>query len=266
MQGYFNQLLPKIGPKKSLLSVGFNVDFLSKTDLEDLTDVVSLGNVASWKSGVSLIAEKKPSVVYVNLNKFPNGLIFPVYFHALSTKFIGVCKDLKQVSEAYRNDFIYAFKSDSWDEFYGYSLEAIEKYHGRLNKKASFEDKFFGPFSFHTRLIAPTRSGFNILKIREIDYLESELHSTLIYHGKTRTRVFLAMNKFEERLFKFNFRRVHKSFLVNMNKVTEYKRRGKEILIVGSHEIPVSFRKKASVGKFLKPKELVIQKYNLPPV
>ncbi|MFT6851061.1 MAG: hypothetical protein ACJATA_001879 [Sphingobacteriales bacterium] len=265
MLGHYQKKRDKNAPPITLLSVGFKNNFLIDKNLKNLADFNSLGNVTIWKTGMSIIAKEKPAVVYVNMKFFSLGYMLPTYFKEIDTKFIGVCKDLEQVAEAYKNNFLFAFEWDSWDEFFEISLESIKQYHSRSIRKSDFENKFFGQFSFHSRLIAPTKSGFSVLKIREIDFLESELHNTLIYYCGKRARVFLSLNRFEEMLFKFNFRRVHKSFLVNMNNVSEYRRSGKEILIVGNHEVMVSHRKRPEINQFLKSENCLIRKYNLPP-
>lgn len=96
------------------------------------------------------------------------------------------------------------------------------------------------------RLCLPTLKGFTILKLEEIIYCEAE-RSYTIFHldgGKTVT-VSKPLSEYDDILQDTSFFRVHKSFLINLNHVKEYKRgEGGSVFMSDNAEIEVSRRKK----------------------
>jgi DNA-binding LytR/AlgR family response regulator len=62
------------------------------------------------------------------------------------------------------------------------------------------------------------------INLREIDYIEGMKNYVAIYHNQIRTVALLTLRDLEERLPQKYFLRVHKSFIVAVNKITRIER------------------------------------------
>lgn len=96
------------------------------------------------------------------------------------------------------------------------------------------------------RLCLPTLKGFIILKLDEIIYCEAE-RSYTVFHldGKKPVTVSKPLIEYENILDSTNFFRIHKSFLINLKHIKEYRRgEGGTVIMCNNAEIEVSRRKK----------------------
>lgn len=98
------------------------------------------------------------------------------------------------------------------------------------------------------KLCIPSIKGFQVVMIKDIIYCEASSNYTNFYFTD---RPVICTSKpihiYEEMLVDFNFIRTHKSFLVNLEHVSEYVRgEGGTIVLSNNHEVEVSRRKKDS--------------------
>jgi len=99
----------------------------------------------------------------------------------------------------------------------------------------------------------PQMGGIQIVRIRDIIYLRSEGSKTYIYLSYKAERVVSrSLNEYEHILPKNMFVRVHKQYLVNMTFVKSIEGAKRLFIIINDVRIPVSYRKKNKVLKFLK--------------
>lgn len=96
------------------------------------------------------------------------------------------------------------------------------------------------------RLCLPTLKGFIVLKLEDIIVCEAEKNYTVFYLANrkpiTASRTLL---DYEDLLKDTTFLRVHKSFLINLRHITEYRRgEGGVVIMSNGMEIEVSRRKK----------------------
>ena len=111
----------------------------------------------------------------------------------------------------------------------------------------------------------PTQSGINFVAIEDILLCRAEGNYSIIYMvsngGKeiiTRT-----LKEFEELLSDFNFFRIHRSYLINLNHIKEYNRTNQSldydgdggcVVMSNNMKVPVSRdKRKLLLGKFSKP-------------
>jgi two-component system LytT family response regulator len=96
------------------------------------------------------------------------------------------------------------------------------------------------------RLCLPTMKGFMVLKLEEIIYCEAERSYTIFHLVDNKTvTVSKPLLEYDQVLQDTSFLRIHKSFLINLNHVTEYQRgEGGLVIMSNNHEIEVSRRKK----------------------
>ena len=96
------------------------------------------------------------------------------------------------------------------------------------------------------RLSLPTNKGYSIRQLKDIIYCKALTNYTEFFFtdGK-HLIVSTSLKIYEDLLQEHNFVRVHRSYLVNISHIVEY-RKGKHpfVLLTDSHEIPVSTNRK----------------------
>lgn len=96
------------------------------------------------------------------------------------------------------------------------------------------------------KLPLPTQEGFVFVNIKDIVHVESD-RSYSIFSVIDRPKIMVSkpLSDFEVRLLNRNFIRVHKSHIINLDKVTEYVRgEGGYVVMADQEIIPVSRRRK----------------------
>lgn len=102
------------------------------------------------------------------------------------------------------------------------------------------------------KITIPLQNGFEVLQIEDILYCQADDNYTLIYLQDKKKLVSKTLKYFEEALSKNGFARVHKSYLVNVNAITEYRKgKGGSVVLFNGKEIMVSpARKKDLLSYF----------------
>ena len=99
-----------------------------------------------------------------------------------------------------------------------------------------------------SKITIPTQDGFEILSISDILYCEADDNYTKIYLEKGTKLVSKTLKYFEDLLKDKGYARVHKSYLINVNKITKYKKgKGGSVTLSSGKELPVSSSKKANL-------------------
>lgn len=102
------------------------------------------------------------------------------------------------------------------------------------------------------KITIPLQNGFEVLQIQDILYCQADDNYTQIYLQDKKKLVSKTLKYFEEALRENGFARVHKSYLVNVNAITEYKKgKGGSVVLFNGKEIMVSpARKKELLSYF----------------
>jgi len=101
------------------------------------------------------------------------------------------------------------------------------------------------------KLTIPVQNGFEVLQIEDILYCQADDNYTNIYVGDKKKLVSKTLKYFEDALKENGFARVHKSYLVNVNAITEYKKgKGGSVVLSSGKEIMVSPSKKKDLLAF----------------
>ena len=99
-----------------------------------------------------------------------------------------------------------------------------------------------------SKITIPTQDGFEILSVSDILYCEADDNYTKIYLEKGSKLVSKTLKYFEDLLKDKGYARIHKSYLININKVTKYKKgKGGSVTLLSGKELPVSSSKKANL-------------------
>ena len=102
------------------------------------------------------------------------------------------------------------------------------------------------------KITIPLQNGFEVLQIEDILYCQADDNYTQIFLQNKKKLVSKTLKYFEEAHSENGFARVHKSYLVNINAITEYKKgKGGSVVLFNGKEIMVSpARKKALLSYF----------------
>lgn len=104
------------------------------------------------------------------------------------------------------------------------------------------------------KITIPQQDGFEVLNTQDILYCKADDNYTEIFLNNNKKKlVSKTLKYFEEALTDSNFARVHKSFLVNVNEVTKYKKgKGGSVVLSSGKEIMVSASKKSKLLSYFK--------------
>ncbi len=95
------------------------------------------------------------------------------------------------------------------------------------------------------KLTLPQQDGFQVLNVADILYCKADDNYTEIHLAQRKMLVSKTLKYFEEALGNFAFARIHKSYLVNVNEVVQYKRgKGGSVVVSNGKELLVSASKK----------------------
>jgi two-component system LytT family response regulator len=102
------------------------------------------------------------------------------------------------------------------------------------------------------KITIPLQHGFEVLSIEDILYCQADDNYTQIYLKAGKRLVSKTLKYFEDSLGNDGFVRVHKSFLVNVNQITEYRKgKGGSVVLANGKELLVSpSRKKDLLSYF----------------
>lgn len=106
-----------------------------------------------------------------------------------------------------------------------------------------------------TKITLPSSDGYRIVQLSEIVYFEASNNYTKIYlEGCKHYIVSKTLKEINSYLAEVKcFLRIHKSYLVNMDKAQSYKKEdGLSITLCCGSKLPVSRRKKAEFLEFVK--------------
>ncbi|MGB5781186.1 MAG: LytTR family DNA-binding domain-containing protein [Eudoraea sp.] len=204
-----------------------------------------LGEAASVKEGLELLAQTQPDVVFLDV-EMPFGNAFDL---------------LDQLPErSFETVFVTAYNS--------YALEALNNHAAYYLMKPINIDELIKSVSYVTeikekenalenrilksklnkaegKITLPQQDGFQVLNISEILYCKADDNYTEIFLENKKFVVSKTLKYFEEALADYPFARIHKSYLVNVNEVIKYRKgKGGSVIVSNGKELLVSASKK----------------------
>ena len=101
------------------------------------------------------------------------------------------------------------------------------------------------------KITIPMQNGFEVLEIKDILYCQADDNYTNIFINEKKKLVSKTLKYFDEILSKNGFARVHKSYLVNVNAIIEYRKgKGGSVVLSSGKEIMVSPSRKKELLAF----------------
>lgn len=103
------------------------------------------------------------------------------------------------------------------------------------------------------KITIPQQDGFEVVNIYDIVFCKADDNYTEVHFKDSKKLVSKTLKYFEDILKDNSFARIHKSFLVNVNEITKYKKgKGGSVILSNGKEIIVSSSKKANLLSFFK--------------
>ena len=103
------------------------------------------------------------------------------------------------------------------------------------------------------KITIPLQDGFEVINVEEIVFCKADDNYTEIHFSNSRKIVSKTLKHFEEVLKEYPFARIHKSYLVNINEITKYKKgKGGSVELTNGKEVLVSASKKGNLLAYFK--------------
>ncbi|MBM1106018.1 response regulator transcription factor [Aurantibacter crassamenti] len=204
-----------------------------------------IGEAASIQEGLSLIKEKTIDLVFLDV-EMPFGNAFDLLDQVPDRTFetVFVTAYNQYAVDALNNHAAYyLMKPINIDEL----IKAVDYVAEIISKENALEDTVLKPKlkNVEGKITIPQQDGFQVLNVKDILYCKADDNYTEIYLENKKILVSKTLKYFEEALIEFAFARIHKSYLVNVNEVTKYKKgKGGSVVVSNGKELLVSASKK----------------------
>jgi two-component system LytT family response regulator len=133
-------------------------------------------------------------------------------------------------------------------------IEAVDYVTEIKEKENSLQNTILKPRTTQVvgKITIPVQNGFEVLEIANIMYCQADDNYTHIFLKEGKKLVSKTLKYFEQALAESGFARVHKSYLVNVNTIKEYKKgKGGSVVLTNGKQIMVSpSRKKELLAHF----------------
>jgi two-component system LytT family response regulator len=132
-------------------------------------------------------------------------------------------------------------------------IEAVDYVHDIKEKENSLQNSILQPKHkvVTNKITIPVQNGFEVLDIPDILYCQADDNYTNIYLTNKKKLVSKTLKYFEDILSESGFARVHKSYLINVNAIIEYRKgKGGSVVLSNGKEIMVSPSKKKDLLAF----------------
>lgn len=210
-----------------------------------------MGEADGVESGVNLIRQSPPDLLFLDV-EMPFGNAFDLldqlpdrsFETVFVTAYDHYAKDALNHHAAY-----YLTKPISIDEL----VKAVD-YVGEVKKQEeAIEGKVLQARlqPVEGKITIPQQDGFEVLNAQEIIYCKADDNYTEIHLKDRKILVSKTLKYFETALDGFSFARIHKSYLVNVNEVSRYRKgKGGSVVLSTGKELSVSASKKAELLQY----------------
>ncbi|MEO9894260.1 LytTR family DNA-binding domain-containing protein [Aurantibacter sp.] len=208
-------------------------------------NVALLGEASSIQEGLDLIKGNALDLVFLDV-EMPFGNAFDLLDQVPERNFetVFVTAYNQYAMDALNNHAAYyLMKPINIDEL----IKAVDHVSDIVSKENALADKVLTPKlkSVIGKITIPQQDGFQVLNVSDILYCKADDNYTEIHLEKKKILVSKTLKYFEEVLTEFAFSRIHKSYLVNVNEVVNYKKgKGGSVVVSNGKELLVSASRK----------------------
>lgn len=217
-------------------------------------NVTVLGEAANVEEALMLIRNNELDLVFLDV-EMPYGNAFDLldkvgdinFETVFVTAYNHYAIDALNAHASY-----YLMKPISIDEL----IKAVDYVEEIKSKEDALQDQVLIPKinSVNGKITLPQQDGFEIIETATILYCKADDNYTEIYLNNNKKKlVSKTLKYFEESLKESGFARIHKSFLVNVNEITKYKKgKGGHVVLSNGKEIMVSASRKSDLLSYFK--------------
>lgn len=206
--------------------------------------VAILGEAASVQDTLILLESMEPDLLFLDV-EMPYGnafdLLEQVPDRTFETVFV-TAYDHYAVDALNAQATYYLLKPIAIDNL----IKAVNHVSHIKEREKELQDKVLTPKNAAKgKITIPQQDGFEVLEISKILYCQADDNYTYIYLEQGQKLVSKTLKYFEESLSDYGFVRIHKSYLVNVDRVIKYKKgKGGSVVLSSGKEIMVSSSKK----------------------
>ncbi|KZS39249.1 LytR family transcriptional regulator [Aquimarina aggregata] len=215
--------------------------------------VTVLGEAASVQETITLLAQHTPDVLFLDV-EMPYGNAFDLLEQVPDRSFEIVfvtAYDHYAVDALNAQATYYLLKPIAIDNL----IKAVDHVSHIRQREKELQDAVLIPkvTTAEGKITIPQQDGFEVLKISDILYCQADDNYTKIYLDQGQKLVSKTLKYFEDSLSTEGFVRTHKSFLVNVSKITRYRKgKGGSIVLSSGKELAVSSSKKGVLLDYFK--------------
>ena len=217
------------------------------------------GEGINVESGIKVITELKPDIVFLDIS-MPDGSGFDLLRHfkdCIDFKVIFVTAFEQYAIQAFKfHAFDYILKPVAPNELVAAINSAVNSIGKNKNNTNQIMNTFLENLSAANKkkkIVLKTAESIFVINIEDIIRLESDVNYTNIFllEGR-RILVSTTLKDYEEMLCDLGFFRVHKTHLINLEHILQFKKAdGGQIKMNDNSLIPVSRRKKEELVALL---------------
>jgi two-component system, LytTR family, response regulator len=235
-------------------------NFLSKCITANHADVQIVGQAANVAEGLAGINDLKPDLVFLDvmLND-ETGFDLLAKTGEVNFELIFTTAHDEYAIRAFKfNALDYLLKPIDVEELDA-AIEKVKKEKRERNgTPKDVVDNFLNTLNttngIEKKIPIPTHNGFQLVPLQEIIYCQSNSNYTHFYlTEKRRITASYTLRHYDELLNEHNFFRAHKSYLINLAHVTQYRKGdGGTIIMSDNMEIELSRRNKDAFIRIFK--------------
>lgn len=216
-------------------------------------NVILKGEASNIEEAYELIQKHELDLVFLDVEMpFGNAfdLLEKVEDRTFETVFV-TAYDHYAIEALNSHASYYLLKPISIDEL----IKAVNHVTEIKEKENDLEHKILKPniTSAEGKITIPQQDGFEVLDVNDIVFCKADDNYTEIHLANSKKLVSKTLKYFEDVLSEYPFARIHKSYLVNINAVTKYKKgKGGSVIVSNGKEILVSSSKKGRLLSYFK--------------
>ena len=212
-----------------------------------------LGEASNIEEAYELIQQHELDLVFLDVEMpFGNGfdLLERVEDRTFETIFV-TAYDHYAIEALNNQATYYLLKPISIDEL----IKSVSLVTEIKEKENQLQNTILQPktSAINGKITIPLQDGFEVINVEEIVFCKADDNYTEIHFSNSRKIVSKTLKHFEEVLKEYPFARIHKSYLVNINAITKYKKgKGGSVELTNGKEVLVSASKKGNLLAYFK--------------
>ena len=214
-------------------------------------DVEILGEAANVKEGLDLIRKFDPELLFLDV-EMPFGNAFDLLDQMPDRQFEVIfvtAYDQYAIDALNSHAAYYLMKPIDIDRL----IQAVNYVKEIKEKEKRLEELVLRPGvnKAEGKITIPQQDGFLVLDVADILYGKADDNYTEIHLENKKILVSKTLKYFEEALSEFPFARIHKTYLVNVNKIVKYRKgKGGSVVLSNGRELLVSAARKRHLLSF----------------